>query len=87
MVNITAADWGRFLQRVGAPEGVPHQVTLEVAEITSTTPLALNHRGVVSSAGVTAADHVTPAAGPCLVAVLSGASNLTTGLRVVVATF
>lgn len=67
---------------------VAHQVTIEVAEVTASTPLTILHRGVESSAGVEAAAHVaTPVVtGPCLVAVLSGRSQLTTGLRVVIAT-
>lgn len=81
-------DWSRFLRTLGGPEGVPHQVTLEVAEVTSSSPIAIRHRGVESSAGVSVADHVgVPAIGPCLVAVLSGESNLTTGMRVVIGTF
>lgn len=81
-------DWARFLQRVSTPEGAPHQVTLEVAEVTVSNPATINHRGVVSSAGVTVAAHVgVPPVGPCLVAVMSGSSNLTSGLRVIVATF
>lgn len=84
----TVDDWARFLRTLGGPEGVPHQVTLEIAEVTNSDPIEIAHRGVVGSTGVSVAAHVgTPAVGPCLVAVMSGASNLTTGARVVIGTF
>lgn len=84
MVDVVA-DWGRFLRQVSAPENVSHQVTLEIAEVTLDSPPTIRHRGVVSSAGVTVSPHVGALSpGPCLVAVLSGESNLTTGLRVII---
>lgn len=68
-------------------QGVPtHAAILEMAEIVSSDPLIIRHRGVDSSVGVVAVAGLSPTVGlRCLVAVFAGRDSQTSGLRIVTA--